>query len=197
MDPVSTRERILNGAMKVVDRVGFHKATLDEIIAEAEISKGGFLYHFSTKKACFLALIDKTFEGILEETYRVLDTIPEGPGRMLKAYITAWMEWQEPPRCLKALGLLEDAALRERVTQYRIQHYEVVLDPGVPELTVQTVLLICAGLWTTPLLARATPEEMTVFRRTMRGVMLDMIDQAAIDMKKNGSPDNTGQGDDS
>lgn len=193
MDSITTRERILNAAMRVVDRVGFHKATLDEIISEAEISKGGFLYHFSTKRACFLALIDKTFEGILEETYRVVATMPDGPGRLLKAYIIAWLKWQEPPCGLTAPGVLEDPALRERVSGYRIQHYEIVLDPGIPELTVQTVLLICAGLWTTPLLARATPQEMTMFRRIMGGVMLNMIDQAAIDMKKSGSPDNAGQ----
>lgn len=178
MEPTPTRERIIDAALRVINRLGSVKTTLDDIVSEAGISKGGVLYHFPTKRDCYLALIDRTFDRILEDATKLARGMPDEPGRKLKAYVIAWLEWQEPPRQIQLRGLLEDDDLRERLIEHRIRHYELVLDDRLPPLCVQTVLLICAGLTTVPLLARATNEELTVFRRVMRDQMLDMIDRA-------------------
>lgn len=44
-----TRERILDVAEKIILRKGFSGTSIDEILAEAEITKGGFFYHFEGK----------------------------------------------------------------------------------------------------------------------------------------------------
>jgi AcrR family transcriptional regulator len=180
LDTLQTRERILDAALRAIEKTGFSRTTIDDVIAEASISKGGFLYHFPTKLSCFLALVDRTFASILDDARQHYRRLPDGPGRMLKAYIIAWLDWQEPPRYLPIMGLLEEEELQERVIQYRLAHYELVLDPAIPELTAQAVLTICSGLWTIPPFARATPEQMTAFRRRMRDVMFNLIDQASI-----------------
>ena len=182
----TTKDRIVDAALRVVNKVGFSKATIDEIITETPISKGGFLYHFPTKNECLLALIDRTFARILAGTYRIAEDLPDSPGKMLRAYVLSWLEWQEPPHSIQIIGLTEDPVLRDRLIDHRIRHYELVLDGQIPELTTQTVLLICNGLWTIPLLARATPEELSAFRGAMRAEMMRIIDQAVAGIHQNG-----------
>jgi AcrR family transcriptional regulator len=53
-----TRSRILESAIKLFSERGFNAASVDDICAEAEISKGAFYHHFESKQALFLALLD-------------------------------------------------------------------------------------------------------------------------------------------
>ena len=53
-------ERILDSALRVFSQKGYREALVDDIAAEAETSKGGLYFHFPTKQAIFLALLDRT-----------------------------------------------------------------------------------------------------------------------------------------
>lgn len=53
-----TRARILSAALNQFATQGYDAASVDEICAEAEISKGAFYHHFESKQALFLALLD-------------------------------------------------------------------------------------------------------------------------------------------
>jgi TetR/AcrR family transcriptional repressor of nem operon len=44
-----TRERILRGARRLFNRKGFSEVTIDEIMTEAGLTRGGFYRHFTTK----------------------------------------------------------------------------------------------------------------------------------------------------
>src|ERR671937_524908 len=52
-------ERILEAAERVFARRGYHHTAVDDIAAEADTSKGGIYFHFPTKQAIFLALLDR------------------------------------------------------------------------------------------------------------------------------------------
>lgn len=54
-----TRERLLNIAETGVLAKGFGATSIDEIIAEAEITKSGFFYHFKDKNELALALLQR------------------------------------------------------------------------------------------------------------------------------------------
>ncbi len=53
----ATRERLLDITEKSVLRKGFGATSIEEVIAEAGITKSGFLYHFSNKNALARALL--------------------------------------------------------------------------------------------------------------------------------------------
>ena len=77
-DPESTRERILDAALNIFSRKGYHDTRLDEIVEESHTSKGSIYFHFPNKERLFLALVDQ-FADLLER--RVKEAIePEEKG---------------------------------------------------------------------------------------------------------------------
>lgn len=60
-----TRTRILEAAVKVFASKGYHDAKVDDIVNEAQTSKGAFYFYFPSKQDIFIALSD-TFADLLE-----------------------------------------------------------------------------------------------------------------------------------
>lgn len=54
-----TRERILDAALEMFARKGYHRALVDDIVRASGTSKGAVYHHFATKQALFLALVDE------------------------------------------------------------------------------------------------------------------------------------------
>ncbi|WP_182357545.1 TetR/AcrR family transcriptional regulator [Tomitella gaofuii] len=55
--PQTTPDRILDALERVLLREGPGAATLEAVAADAGVSKGGLLYHFSTKEAMLAAMV--------------------------------------------------------------------------------------------------------------------------------------------
>lgn len=68
-DTKDTRQRILDAAINVFSRKGYHDTRVDEIVEESATSKGAVYFHFPSKQQIFLALIDD-FAGLLENKLR-------------------------------------------------------------------------------------------------------------------------------
>jgi AcrR family transcriptional regulator len=54
---LTTRELILDTASALITREGIGKLTLDRVARDAGISKGGLLYHYSTKEQLIVDLV--------------------------------------------------------------------------------------------------------------------------------------------
>lgn len=59
MTQTNTRTRIMDVAQDAILAKGFDATSIEEIVAGAEITKGGFFYHFPDKNALALALIER------------------------------------------------------------------------------------------------------------------------------------------
>jgi len=67
------QERILHAAMKEFAQNGFEKASTNEIIKEADISKGLLFYYFKNKKSLYLFLYDYCIELYTKEFYNKIN----------------------------------------------------------------------------------------------------------------------------
>jgi AcrR family transcriptional regulator len=76
-----TRSAILDAATRLFARDGYDTTGVAEICETAGVSKGAFYYHFESKEAVFLELIDswlKALEATLQEVTAKAETVPDG-----------------------------------------------------------------------------------------------------------------------
>src|ERR1044071_1002706 len=82
-----TRGRIMDSAIKLFSKRGYNKASVDDICAEAGVSKGAFYHHFESKQALFLALLDRWLQTIDQAIDASRDkTAPETFMQMSEAF---------------------------------------------------------------------------------------------------------------
>ncbi|HUH95743.1 MAG TPA: TetR/AcrR family transcriptional regulator [Anaerolineales bacterium] len=77
----------MESAIKLFSDRGFNDASVDDICAEAGLSKGAFYHHFESKQALFLALLDgwlKTIDKAIEASKD--RTAPETFMQMTEAF---------------------------------------------------------------------------------------------------------------
>lgn len=74
--PRNVRRRLLDAAMKVFTRDGFRAATLDDIAAEAGLTKGAVYSNFSGKRELFLALLEEQVTRRAQIARSVLLDVP-------------------------------------------------------------------------------------------------------------------------
>lgn len=88
-----TRERIVRCARRLFSRKGFAEVTIDEIMTEAGLTRGGFYRHFATKAALYSeALLQFTCRNPPEAWQRKhVDPCAEGPAlarMIMDAYLS-------------------------------------------------------------------------------------------------------------
>lgn len=77
-----TRTRILEAAVKIFATKGYHDAKVDDIVNEAQTSKGAFYFYFPSKQEIFTALSD-TFADLLESKIQeAMQSEPHGLQQM-------------------------------------------------------------------------------------------------------------------
>lgn len=84
-----TRRRILDVAQDAVLAKGFDATSIDEIVANVEITKSGFFYHFRDKNALARALIERHIEvedGLFDDLIGRASELSDDP--LQKALIT-------------------------------------------------------------------------------------------------------------
>lgn len=148
-----TRQRILDTAQEIVLHKGFSGTSIDEIIDAAEITKGGFFYHFRGKsdlarelmrryleqdEAFFTSLIDRAQELVEDPLQQML--------LFLKLYAEAMLELPDVhPGCLVAAFTYEsqqfdpevEALAREGSLAWRrlfVHHFERIVAVHPPRL---------------------------------------------------------------
>lgn len=52
-----TRERIVDAARRLFNRRGFEQVSIDQVMAEAGLTRGGFYHHFGSKEALFVEAV--------------------------------------------------------------------------------------------------------------------------------------------
>lgn len=133
----STRSKILDAAQSLILSKGFGGTTVDAIIDQAEVSKGAFFHHFSTKDDLGRTLVRQYAEADaqhLEETLTKAEGLSEDPLQQLLIFVKLFEQemetLEEPfPGCLYAsylnqLELFDDAVqelIQESMLKWRLR----------------------------------------------------------------------------
>src|SRR5690606_5492461 len=105
-----TRERILDIAQDAVLHKGFAGTSIDEIIAEAGITKSGFFYHFKDKNDLAKALLQRYLDTewvLFDELFKKADELSEDPLHSFLIFLKLFAEMMGDlpnghPGCLAA-----------------------------------------------------------------------------------------------
>ena len=76
MNELDARDQILNAALSLFARQGFAHTSMNDIVRESGVSKGGVYWHFQSKDALILAIFDAFFS----EQEAILTGVLNGEG---------------------------------------------------------------------------------------------------------------------
>lgn len=100
-DKDSLRERVLDAAERVVSRAGAAHLTLNAVVAEAQVSKGGMLYHFPSKEALLQGLLTRRISRHMARVEKLRAEMPPDTAHALgHAHLRACIEKQPVGRDL-------------------------------------------------------------------------------------------------
>jgi AcrR family transcriptional regulator len=125
----TTRRRIISGARKVFIKKGYAKATIEDIIAAARVSRATLYLHFDSKLDLMHAASEKMAQEGDEAARRLARVLMEGD----RAELREWVEWallyyiRYRPMALAA----REAELSEEKPAARLRTYLECMEPWV------------------------------------------------------------------
>lgn len=143
----NSSEHILDTYVDLLIHTGERAATLDAVATAAKVSKGGLLYHFSSKKALLEALAERTLT-LAEEDFEAMAQASEGASAY---YINSSTPDNSPfDRALIALSRL--AQNNNELAQRTLAHvqegwHSLILAELGDERIARAVLLLGDGMY--------------------------------------------------
>jgi AcrR family transcriptional regulator len=156
-----TRSKIIFSAIKLFSAKGYNTASVDDVCADAGISKGAFYHHFKTKQDLFLALLDGWLETIDNAIEASKDkTVPETFMQITEAFPYIFATANEGLPMFLEFWLQasrDDKIWQASVKPYRRYHkyFTELIKKGVdegsfvevdPELTSRMIISTAMGL---------------------------------------------------
>jgi AcrR family transcriptional regulator len=112
------RQNIIDAAWRCAARKGYRDLTVDEVCAEAQVSKGAFYGYFDSKQALLLALLEEDAAG-LDGILRGLEQHGLSGVERLRSFVRALLEQAEHPARVQVRADLWAAMLTEPVVRTR------------------------------------------------------------------------------
>jgi AcrR family transcriptional regulator len=134
----SSRERILSTAEAMILERGFAGTTIEDIISQASITKGGFFYHFEGKRQLARALVERYIDmdsAVFEQFKERADTLSEDPLQRTLIFLNLFTEMvagmtQLHPGCVIAAFTYEaqqfDDEVRQRMERAMLEWRDMI-----------------------------------------------------------------------
>lgn len=121
-----TRDRIIASAARVFGQKGFQRASLDEVAADAGMTKGAIYWHFKSKNDLFFAMLDHRFRQDTVPLMGDFEALIRSGGDPLTGltdmFITGMRRCTEDPEWprlyFECLSLSRNADVRARLSSF-------------------------------------------------------------------------------
>lgn len=133
------KQELLRIAYRLILSKGYEETSIDEIIAEAQIAKGTFYYHFKSKEEMLEALINQMITEQSERARRFLAAPLPIPQKTV-AIITSFRPAQDEMTIQNALNRKENIVMHEKINQRVIGEAVPILSEVVEEGIAQGIL---------------------------------------------------------
>jgi len=113
------RQRLLNVALRLFGRKGFHATTVPKIVAAAHSSIGGFYSYFKNKEDIYAAVLEAIGESIAQALNRAIAAAGPGVLRQMRAAVKALVQFlADHPEEARIL-IIESSGLGQRLETVR------------------------------------------------------------------------------
>lgn len=164
-----TRAKVVETARILFNRHGFQKVTIDMVMTEAGLTRGGFYNHFKNKEELFSEAVSSFLMGRgakwrEDAGIDLADLKPEMAQHMIDAYLSTKHLGDLDGQC-PMIALPSDVARADKATQESFQHlleamvwlFETNIQPESehPQQNAQAIAALCIGGM---VLAKALPD---------------------------------------
>jgi len=96
----STREAIVDAAMRLMHVHGYHQTSLDDVLRESGVGKGNFYYHFRSKEELGFAILDQIVVTFVERTLEPCFSDPgDAPMAQIRCFLDRVVQAQRDRQC--------------------------------------------------------------------------------------------------
>lgn len=142
-----TKNAILDAANRVLLQYGAESFTLEAVALEANVSKGGLLYHFPSKNALISGMIARSIDRV---DAALAEELERADGDYLAAYIRAsFRTMADPEQVSRAIqaAIVRDPALLDPLRE-RFEHIQLEITRRAPTPALgMLVRLSMDGMW--------------------------------------------------
>jgi len=144
------KQLILDTTKIFILEYGLNDLTLERIAANANISKGGLLYHFPNKLALMEGLTEKVFSDFIQEVHLEVEQDTEPYGKWSRALIIV-SEKDLKQNAELNVGILSSSILDETNVSSVLQQFQQLFakldDDHLPATTATIIRLTLDGLY--------------------------------------------------
>jgi AcrR family transcriptional regulator len=159
------KETLAQAGLRCFARRGYHATTLDEIAAEAQVTKGAVYWHYKDKRELFTCVVEERARILVETVNRAVERETEPCGQLRAFLESVFAFYAENPEFTALLGVLRSgpdsglgdsiaAALRDFYRQTRSCLGQIigdgiargVLEEGPPEALATWLMAVVDGV---------------------------------------------------
>jgi len=183
-NPAATRRRLIEAGVALILRQGFHATTVDQVCAEAALTKGSFFHHFENKEALGRAIISAWSAygtALYEKAWNGTETDPLVQVHAMIDIMIGFTQRDEP--CVCVIGMIAQelsgtsAVLREdcgrelgvwTTNVARLLEGAKMRHPPAQDFDALEVAWFLNSLWQGSMLVAKTQPDSTLIRDNLR-----------------------------
>ena len=128
-------QQILDAAIKVFSRMGFHKASMDDIVEEAGLSKGALYWYFKSKDEIIAGILDFIFVRELADIRQLAQAEGSAEDRLIEFAQLTITEIKDMLRLIPITYEFYSLAFRNKTVQkVARQYFQSYVDALVPTI---------------------------------------------------------------